>query len=248
MTGNEILVYPRHVLCVLGSGLDLDAIESRAEKAGFELDREFSEAEPDPRMADAFESCLAAVSFTEADWAAVEDHDTVAYLISRPIFPFVAIDAARWALDLTADLLKSGATAVKNESNGLAHGRDQWLEFADDAADDDTSDVALYYAWVKRPIVDDDVYYSCGMHLLGLPDIEIEPRDAMDPQELARLIDELALYLLTEERAQEMRDGAGFRLAEDAPRWILRQFPCARYEEDDFYFNPYGYWRLTPAP
>ncbi|GAA2446547.1 hypothetical protein GCM10010191_74520 [Actinomadura vinacea] len=238
-------VTPRHVLCVLGSGLDLHAVEQAATDAGFEVDQEYSEDVRDPRMPDAFAASLAAASFTEADWSAVESHDTVVYLLSRPIFPFVAMDVARWTLGLTATLLRSGATAVKNESSGLTHGRERWLELAGDA---EKSVVPLYRAWVKRPIADGHgLYFSCGMHLLGVPDIEIEASGDPDPEDLADLIDALALYLLTEERAQEMQDGEGFRLDEDAPRWILSRRPCERYEDDDFFFNPYGFWRLTPA-
>lgn len=249
-------VTPRHVLCVLGEGLDLDAVERVAEKAGFELDREYSDDEPDPQMPRAFAACLAAASFTDEDWTAVEEHDTVAYLLSRPIFEFVAVDVAQWTLELAAGLLRSGATAVKNESNALTHGRDRWLEFAEDveklADDPEAQMVSLYRAWVKRPIIDGDgQYFSCGMHLLGAPDVEVEwhsDADAPDPDELANLMDRFALYLLTEDRAREMRDGEGFRLAEDAPRWVLRRRPCDRYEDDDFFFNPYGYWRLEPDP
>lgn len=52
-------------------------------------------------------------------------------------------------------------------------------------------------------------------------------------------------YLLADPRAQEIEDGAGFRLTEDAPRHVLRTGDCDRYDEDDLFFNPYGYIRLT---
>ncbi|MBO2455037.1 hypothetical protein J4573_48675 [Actinomadura barringtoniae] len=247
MSDDLVVLHPRHVLCALGEGLDLDAIEALAEEAGFELDREYSETEPDPRMPRAFEASLARASFEEGDWDAVEGHDSVAYLVSRQIFPFVAVDVARWTLELTAKLLRSGVTAVKNESNGLTHGRERWLELAEGAAAQDKSVLPLYLALVKRPIADDGLYYSCGMHLLGQPDIEIAWDGEPDAAELARLIDGMALYMLTEERAEEMREGEGFRLSEDEPRWIISRVECDRYEDDDIFFNPYGFWRLTPA-
>jgi hypothetical protein len=104
----------------------------------------------------------------------------------------------------------------------------------------------LYQAWVKRPISSGPLLYSCGMHLLAAPDVEVDRGEREDDLDnWVELIDGLGLYLLTERRALEIRDGEGFRLAEDAPRWILRQRLCYRYEEDDFFFNPYGYWRLT---
>src|SRR5689334_2179453 len=154
---------PRHVLCVLGSGLDLSEIERiAADFGGFVLDREYSETEPDPRMPKAFEASMAGASFDEADWAAVESHNTVGYLLSAPMMRELAADTSRRLLAATAALLRSGATAVKNESSGIAHGRDRWLALADRAAgaeDEDLAD-ALVAAWVKRPIYDGEVLYS----------------------------------------------------------------------------------------
>ncbi|GLY87366.1 hypothetical protein [Actinoallomurus iriomotensis] len=245
-------VFPRHVLCVLGSGLDLAEMERIAAGfGGFVLDREYSEAAPDPRMPKAFKAGMAAASFDEADRAAVESHDAVGYLLSAPMMRELAADTSRRLLAATAALLRSGATAVKNESSGIAHGRDRWLALAGRAADaeDERLAGALYDAWVQRPIRDGHVLYSCGMHLLGAPEVEIEvDEDQLTEDGLPRLLDHLdtlAIYLLTDPRANEIEDGAGFRLSEDAPRWSLRTGSCDRYDEDDLFFNPYGYVRLT---
>ncbi|MFI7145300.1 hypothetical protein ACIBO2_10315 [Nonomuraea sp. NPDC050022] len=246
--------FPRHVLCVLSSGLALSEMERIASGfGGFVLDREYSEAEPDPRMPEAFEASMAAASFDEADWAAVESHGTVGYLLSMPMMRELAFDTSRRLLAVTAALLRSGATAVKNESSGITHGRDRWLSLADRAAgakDEDLAD-ALVTAWVKRPIYDGQVLYSCGMHLLGAPEVQIEigaePPTKDELPELVEHLDTLAIYLLTDPRAAEIEDGAGFRMTEDAPRWLLRTGPCDRYDEDDLFFNPYGYARLTHA-
>jgi len=243
------LMSSRHVLCVLGTGLDLDEVADVAGKEGFELDWEYSEAESDARMREAFEACAARASFTADDWAAVEAHDTVAYLLSPPVLPDVAFTVGRRTLILAADLLRSGATAVKNESNGLTHGRDRWLDLAAAVYDGnpEESSAPLYRALVKRPISSGPLLFSCGMHLLGAPDIELEWPGEPDSGEVAGLIDALAIYLLTQRRAEEIEDGEGFRAAPDALRWILRHHPCERYEEDDIFFNPHGYWRLGPA-
>lgn len=244
--------FPRHVLCVLGSGLNLSEMERTAAGfGGFVLDREYSEAAPDPRMPKAFEAGMAAASFDEADWAAVESHDTVGYLLSAPMMRELAADTSRRLLAATAALLRSGATAVKNESSGIAHGRDRWLALADRAADAEDEGLAgaLVDAWVQRPIHDGHVLYSCGMHLLGAPEVEIEAdEDELTEDGLPRLrahLDTLAIYLLTDPRAGEIEDGAGFRMTENAPRWSLLTGPCDRYDEDDLFFNPYGYVRLT---
>ncbi|GAA2115899.1 hypothetical protein [Actinomadura alba] len=243
---------PRHVLCVLGSGLSLSEIERVATGfGGFVLDREYSESEPDPRMPEAFEASMAAASFDEEDWAAVESHDTVGYLLSAPMMRDLAADTSRRLLAATAALLRSGAAAVKNESSGIAHGRDRWLSLADRAADAKDEDLAgaLVAAWVKRPIYDGRVLYSCGMHLLGAPEVEIEVDEEHLTEDglpdLVAHLDRLAIYLLTDPRAEEIEDGAGFRMTEDAPRWLLRTGTCDRHDEDDLFFNPYGYVRLA---
>jgi Protein kinase domain len=57
-------------------------------------------------------------------------------------------------------------------------------------------------------------------------------------------LDMLALYLLAEKPARGVHAGEGFRLTDDGERRVLRARTCKRYEEDDFFFNPYGYWRL----
>ncbi|SEG92213.1 hypothetical protein SAMN05444920_107474 [Nonomuraea solani] len=249
--------FPRHVLCVLGSGLGLAEMERIAtEFGGFVLDHEYSEAEHDPRMPEAFEASFqasrAAASFSEADRAAVESHDTVGYLLSMPMMRELAADTSRRLLAATAALLRGGAVAVKNESSGITHGRVRWLTLARQAAgakDEELAD-ALVSAWVRRPIYGGRVLYSCGMHLLGAPEVEIEVDRELTEDGVSDLVthlDALALYLLTDPRAAEIEDGAGFRLTEDAPRRVLRTGACDRYDEDDLFFNPYGYVRLTPS-
>ncbi|MFB9570407.1 hypothetical protein [Saccharopolyspora hordei] len=250
MDDQDGAVQPLHVLCVLGSGMDPDLVESAVRAIGgpfFALDRDEFSAEHDPRMPGAFEASVADLSFTEADWEAVAEHDSVAYVLAKGVHREHAAHISERMLAVVAELFeRCGATAVKCESSGLAHGRETWLTLA--AAADEP--VALRQAWVKRPIVDGDVLHTCGMHLLGAPDVELAPggeRDVDRLGEWVELIDGLTGYLLTEARAAEIRDGEGFRLAEDAPRWVLRQQSCERYPDDDIFFNPYGYWRLTPA-
>ncbi|WP_052422949.1 hypothetical protein [Nonomuraea candida] len=204
-------------------------------------------------MPTAFEAGLAAASFTEADWAAVESHDSVGYLLSPPMARELAAGTSRRLLAATAALLRAGAAAVKNESSGITHGRDRWLALADRAADAKDEDLAaaLVAAWVKRPIFDGRVLYSCGMHLLGAPEVEVEvgaePPTGDELLDLVALLDTLAIYLLTDPRAEEIEDGEGFRLTGDSPRWLLRTGACDRYDEGDLFHNPYGRLRLTPA-
>ena len=84
------MVMPRHVLCVLGDWKSFDAVESVVVKIGgegFQLDREYSQLEPDPRMPKAFAASAdrVAPSMTDDDIRAIESHRAVAYVLSPPI-------------------------------------------------------------------------------------------------------------------------------------------------------------------
>jgi len=250
-------VTPRHVLCILGAWRSLDKVEAvvtRVGGPGFAVDREFSQLEPDDRMVEAFNASFDRVSpsMTDEDWEAVESHAAVAYVTSPPLRQDLALDISGRALVLIGALLENGGVAAKAESSGIAHGRDRWLELSAQCdptkkADDHDQRAALYWAWVRRPIEDDDegVYYSCGMHLLGQRDVEID--SSLDVDSAVKWIDLLGLYLVADKPERPVRDGAGFRQRESGPRRIMRLGPCSRYEEDDFFFNPYGYIRLEEA-
>ncbi|MBZ3907425.1 MULTISPECIES: hypothetical protein [Streptomyces] len=262
--GSDLLVpasgvTPRHVLCVVGVGLDPEILIRVVEEAGAgEFTVEEWEQEPDPRMREAFEAALAARSairddeFGDEDWAAVDAHDSVAYVLSPPISQFNALDVSRQALAVTAALLANGATAVKNDSSGVACGRERWLTLADRAAAADNVDdlaIALCDAWVVPAIFDEGAFYSGGMHLLGQADVELAPGRDPEPEQLSEWLttmDVARYYLLTEQPEGGIEDGEGFRITPDATRWIMHRVAC-ELDEDDFSHNPFGFWRLTPA-
>ncbi|MBD9722328.1 hypothetical protein PV755_36030 [Streptomyces caniscabiei] len=123
-------VTPRHVLCAVGVGLDPDVISRVVEEAGAgDFTLEEFQREPDPRMREAFDVAVASRratgvdEFGDDDWAAVDAHDSVAYVLSPPISQATGLDVSRRALAVTAALLAGGATAVKNESSGVARNR-----------------------------------------------------------------------------------------------------------------------------
>jgi hypothetical protein len=182
----------------------------------------------------------------------VRTHGAVAYVLSPPIRNDHAAEISGRALLLTAALLRGGGVAAKGESAGIAHGRARWLELAEEFAraredcDTHTEGATLYWAWVRRPMIDDDeaVYYSCGMHLLGGCDVEIQT--SLDLADALEWMDLLGLYLVGDRPTRPLNDGDGFRLKDEGPRRVMRFRPCERYEEDGFMFNPYGYIRLEP--
>lgn len=249
------MVIPRNVMCVVGNWRDLDEVDEIIQQksfSGFELDREFSQLSPDHRMMDSFVASYDRVSpsMSDADWNAVRTHGAVAYVLSPPIINEHAVEISGRALLLTAALLRGGAAAAKCEAAGIAHGRTRWLALADEfsraKADGDRhgEGASLYWAWVRRPLIDDDdgFYYSCGMHLLGQPDAEIDA--SLDLTDALQWMDMRGMYLLGDRPTRPLRDGKGFRLNDEGPRRVMRYRPCERYAEDEFIFNPYGYIRL----
>jgi hypothetical protein len=55
-----------------------------------------------------------------------------------------------------------------------------------------------------------------------------------------------ALYLLAECAEGTFGSGHTFSVSKGAPRYRVTWEPCTGYEEDDFFFNPFGRWRFTP--
>ncbi|MGY0505249.1 hypothetical protein [Luteimonas sp. e5] len=217
---------PRHVICVLGEQGFLGNAEEVVASfgKGFEVDLEYSEEAHDGRMPRAFDVCRDRVdpSMLTEDWVAVDAHESVVYILSPPLPQETALETSADALALTSALLQSGGLAAKSESAGIAHGKSRWLALASSASGGDRR--ALAAAWVRRPIVDGDEFYSCGMHLLGHPDVSHR-----------EVGDEMA-------RVQAMDRAIDGLLRGDGPH--APSIPSTRHDEDDLYFNPYGYIRV----
>lgn len=155
---------------------------------GFSFDGEYSSTSPDSRIEAAFVASQDLVSrtFSEDDWKRMRRHNAVAYVLSPPIERGKALAVSSSALELTARLIKGGATAVKSESAGIAHGLSHWMRLAERTA--------LREAWVRQPIQDEKILYSCGMHLLGLRDVECV--GAFQDTEAVRWIDAVSDALI----------------------------------------------------
>ncbi|GAA0927977.1 hypothetical protein [Virgisporangium aurantiacum] len=250
MTSGVDTFSSQHVMCVVGADLDLDKcaeIVAEVGGPGFDLDADYSQRDPDPRMAEAFEvsADLVVPSFTDEDRAAVADHQSVAYILGPSAASYEGFAVTRRMLAVVAALLQNGGTAAKSESSGIAHGRDRWLHLASVAAaatDRAGQAPPLYAAFVRRPLSSGLVYYSCGLHLMGEADVEIT---AADDDRGLEWMDGLARYLLIDRGSARIRDGDTFGLQADSPRRVLRHRACTRYRDDDLFYNPWGYWRLA---
>src|SRR5437868_1262020 len=85
-------VKPRHVLCFLGKDESLlhppKAVARMITDFGFEIDRTYSQAQPDPHMARSFGVSWDRVfpnAWSTADDAAVANHKSVLYVLSPPM-------------------------------------------------------------------------------------------------------------------------------------------------------------------
>lgn len=244
-------VEPRHVICVLGTWKTFEPVEKLLAGTGCELDTEYSILERDDRMPRAFDASADRVepSISSKDEKAIAKHTAVAYVLSPPLPKAEAMHTSARVLRVIGAFLDGGGgLAVKCESAGIAHGAARWRELAKQLSRKSLLDraTALRLAFVRRPIGDDDgVLYSCGMHLLGERDIEVH--GSGDVFEDIAWMDLLATYVLAETPERGIKAGEGFRREQGGERRVLRARKCTRYETDDFFFNPYGYWRLESS-
>lgn len=232
---------PKLVLCAVGDARF--AAEARALLRAESVEHEVRGH--DDRMAEAFQASAFRVdrSLTDADLAAIDRHQSAVYFLSDSFGAGAALSTTRRMLALGARLLQTGGAAMKCESSGIAHGRQRWLALAASA-----DDAALFKAFVQYPIgpVDEgNDYYTCGLHLLGRPDlIASDAATGGDLVDAVALFSTFALYLLTECAPGKFRSGHTFRLDGASPRYVVRWEPCGGYDEDDFFFNPFGRYRF----
>jgi hypothetical protein len=239
----------RHVLCVLGSWADLDSIRAIvARSPGFELDEQYSTLDPDPRMPESFEASMdrTAPSFGPEDERAVAEHRAVVYILSPPVREGQSVPIAQRALDLLRVLLLEGGVAAKVESAGIAHGRERWIELAAAAERPADGVMALYKAFVRRPVYDEDdgVYFSCGMHLLGRRELEVP--DRVPVRAAIELMDAAASALLSE-NPPDGGLGRSLEHAELGAFTLVDGGHDGRHSEDSFQYNPHGLLGIVPS-
>ncbi|MET3909628.1 hypothetical protein ABID59_003985 [Bradyrhizobium sp. S3.3.6] len=241
-------IKPRHVLCFLGKNESLlhppKAAANTIADFGFEIDRTYSQAQPDPHMARSFAVCWDRVfpnAWSTADEAAVANHKSVLYVLSPPMEQQKAVAYSAAALRIVEEMIDAGATAVKGESAGVAHGLERWMQLAAECktaaktnrglAVTAAMSRACRLALAKRPLDGTTYNESVGFHLVGLPEIYVAKSRGSD-RDAARLIDEIA-DAMTERGIDAALADRGLSLSRQSD-----------YPEDDFKFNPYGIVRI----
>lgn len=241
-------VKPRHVLCFLGKDESLlhppkDVVKT-IEDFGFEIDRTYSQAKPDPHMPRSFSVCWDRVfplAWSAADEQAVVNHKSVLYVLSPRMDQQKTVPYSAAALRIVEAMIKAGATAVKGESAGVAHGLERWRDLADQARKGATTGQGLAVtlalakacrlAFAKRPLGGERYNESVGYHLVGLPEVYVARSRGSD-QDAVNLMEEIA---------NEMAE-RGLEATLKARKLTLSHE--TQYREDDFKFNPYGIVRI----
>lgn len=240
-------VTPRHVLCFLGKERDLSALSEAASKAigdfaaGFSIDEDYSQAEPDDRMSRSFDVCWDRVepdAWDAADEQAVADHQSVLYLLGPSMAQADTVKVSMVALRLVERMIGAGAVAVKGESAGIAHGLDRWRELIRQGAEARKAGDTLAeqrigrLAFAKRPLSARGYLESVGFHLVGLPEVYV-PETAGSERQVVAIIDAVAEEI------------AGRGLEPTLKQRKASLSFDSTYEVDEFKFNPYGIVRLV---
>ena len=182
-----------------------------------------------PEMEDAFRYAGQG-KISDETLQAVSQHKGVAYLH----FPLEFI-AQRDRMKMFTTLLRDcGGIGIKNESSGVAHEWDRWFELIE------SEDLFDSYCACIVLVADDDVYYSCGMHHFGLPEVQISRN--YDIQEAAKFINDFNLYQLIEE--PNINAGHTFSLTSDGPKFRIGHVADNRHDQEDLFYNSAGVWSL----
>lgn len=252
-TGNGYL--PKIVMCFPSTQVSVSNLQKILE----EEETDFEINEYDATIVGAFEKAGLgrSPSLTKDELESLADHAAILYALSDNFPDRFAANIAFHFLRVGRRLLEAGAIAMKCESSGIAHSRKRWLELADQAergADGEWISFwsALFDAFVQFPIVLNDDFYSCGMHLLGKPDV-IVSRELMKQtlktqsttDSIVYLFERFCVYLLAECQDGTFASGYTFQPDLEWPSFRVIWEECTGYEQDDLFYNPYGRWRFT---
>jgi hypothetical protein len=147
-----------------------------------------------------------------------------------------SVPAAREMLKATSAVMRAGGRAVKVDSAGIAHSREDWFKLANDPQPG-----GLYWAFVAT-VGNERETYTCGMHNLGLRDAITDV--ALPPKERWFHLNNFNGYVYQANPTLGNGDLLG---DEQQAAFRVWQEPCTLHPPDTLYHNPYGMWRLRAA-
>lgn len=181
--------------------------------------------EYDPNLSDAF-NYASRESIPKEVLDDLDNHTYTLYVITD----VKDIQDVKNVVDLGAGILKAGGIAIKIESSGVAHSKEEWLELQKNP------EYFPLYSHFVTLVGKENVYYSCGMQVFGLPDVIIPSN--LSPQEAPDLINNFNLYNLVERPS--FKDGETFRVGQNTPLMKISIFNDSRYGKDNLFYNPFG--------
>lgn len=187
--------------------------------------------EKDPDLRKAFEFAGMG-QLTEEQLQAIDEHTFTIYVIGGG----GSIELAQKMMTISQALMKIGGLGIKVETTGKAFNNDTW-----NAICDLKEDAKYYDAFVTKLRAQDDVYYTCGMHNLGLKDAVI---GAVDMNTAIYTLDVFSIYQIVEQPTIEK--GETFSAIENSPYFEILEEEDNRYPEGDGFYNKYGMWILRP--
>jgi hypothetical protein len=181
-----------------------------------------------PYDAELWKSFMHTGKFSEKDLAEIDQHSTTLYLISNT----GNTRTLEQLTNIMSDLLKLGGVAIKIESSGAAHTLKSWFDIIIQK-----KPASLIEAFVTI-FVDEGIYYSCGMHHLGYPDIKLISEESEIIS--STLINEFLIDLL--ENSSEIKGNKLLR-----GNYKIQKEVCPIFPEDDLFYNPFGVFNLSKS-
>lgn len=209
-------------------------INSPANKGKFILDNSRSGLEHNHNLPGLFrDNCDETTdTMTAEDWDSIDNHAAFARIIVPVVDEKDKIEVMALGLVLAGVLLERNlVTAIQCDSSGIAHGRVHWIEMAMKLKVVTRLEIfiLLYQAWVRKPLVEDDLNYSCGMQLFGKPDFVThkEEYEAVQAMEKAFLV------------------AINYPSASPHIKLIPPVDPVQIFEPGDTCYNKYGYVEIA---
>lgn len=182
--------------------------------------------EHDPQLVEAF-------SYVNDDqlMKQITNHTFTVYVIAT-VSDF---EELKNVVDVGAGLVKAGGLAVKIETSGTIHTKEEWKELARN------QEYFPIYSHFVMLVGNEESYFSCGMKAFGCPDVITS--SVLPPEEAADLLNNFNLYSLIEKPA--FKSGQTFSVEEGSALYRIQCLEDFRYEEDDLFFNPFGLVELV---
>jgi len=203
-------------------------IHHAGENIGFQVEV----YEHDPDLKEAF-LYAGRESFPQTLLDSIEQHTFTLYVIADA----KGIEDVKDIVDVGVGLLKAGGLAVKLESAGIAHTKEDWFELSSN------KEYFPLYSHFVTLVGEEDCYFSCGMKAFGLPDVVVP--STITPEDAAELLNNFNLYHIAENPT--FSDGDTFSVGEGTPVIMVTAMEEFRYEEEDGFYNPFGLLDLSPV-